>query len=99
MPEELKRWPRSVASVTQQFDSRSALPLYPDFSFIIFAKNQVLVISKNMCVLAAKLKEAKEQQQQQQKAKQGGDGEKQDEDKFVEVVEPFLASSKVGEWH
>lgn len=59
---------------------------------------QVLVISKNIGVLAAKLKEAKEKQLQQkeQKSNQGGDGGgEQDEDKFVEVVEPFLATSKV----
>ncbi|CAM9538856.1 unnamed protein product [Scytosiphon promiscuus] len=63
-------------------------------------KKEVLVISKNIGVLAAKLKEAKEKRQQQegkQEADQGGDGgAEQDEDKFVEVVEPFLASSKVG---
>ncbi|CAM9736463.1 unnamed protein product [Ectocarpus fasciculatus] len=48
-------------------------------------KKEVLAVAKNLGVLEAKLEEAKKQQQQ---------GRREDGDKFVEIVEPFLARSK-----
>ncbi|CAM9600608.1 unnamed protein product, partial [Ectocarpus sp. 8 AP-2014] len=48
-------------------------------------KKEVLAVAKNLGVLEAKLEEAKKQSQR-----------REDGDKFVEMVEPFLARSKVG---
>lgn len=69
--------------------SCNLLIFLPFFFLVICAclssLGKVLAVAKNLGVLEAKLEEAKKQQQQ----REGGD-------KFVEIVEPFLARSKVG---